>query len=122
MNRGLWYCFAGQLVLGQIFLGGIALGSPGGQAEQSPAAQQQLQAAAAQPRTETTQEYNKRLQQLIRAADRAPGTLADQDYRVGPDDLLDVSVFEAPDLNRTVRVSAEGDILLPLLGNVQPRG
>jgi polysaccharide export outer membrane protein len=45
-----------------------------------------------------------------------------QDYRVGADDLLDISVFEAPDLTRTVRISARGEISLPLLGTVQAAG
>lgn len=35
--------------------------------------------------------------------------------RVGPDDLLAVSVYGAPELTRTVRVSGEGSIRLPLL-------
>ncbi len=40
------------------------------------------------------------------------------DRRIGPDDLLDISVFEAPELNRVVRVSGEGTISLPLLDEV----
>jgi polysaccharide biosynthesis/export protein len=43
-------------------------------------------------------------------------------YRIGPDDLLDISVFDVPDLDRTVRVSASGDISLPLLGMVPVAG
>jgi polysaccharide export outer membrane protein len=43
-------------------------------------------------------------------------------YRIGPEDLLQISVFEAPALNRTVRVSADGEISLPLLGVVQAAG
>jgi polysaccharide export outer membrane protein len=47
---------------------------------------------------------------------------AAQDYRIGPEDLLEISVFEAPELNRAVRVSATGEISLPLLGAVQAAG
>jgi polysaccharide export outer membrane protein len=43
-------------------------------------------------------------------------------YRIGPDDLLDIAVFDVPDLSRTVRVSAGGDISLPLLGAVPVAG
>lgn len=45
-----------------------------------------------------------------------------RDYRIGPEDLLEISVYEAPDLDRTVRVSAEGSISLPLVGAVHAEG
>jgi polysaccharide export outer membrane protein len=35
--------------------------------------------------------------------------------RVGPEDLLGLQVYDAPELTRTVRVSAEGTIRLPML-------
>ena len=35
--------------------------------------------------------------------------------RVGPDDLLGISVYDSPELTRTVRVSAEGTIRLPMV-------
>jgi polysaccharide export outer membrane protein len=41
---------------------------------------------------------------------------AGADYSAGPDDLLSVTVLEAPDLSRPVRVSASGEISLPLIG------
>jgi polysaccharide export outer membrane protein len=40
------------------------------------------------------------------------------DYRIGPQDLLDINIFEAPELNRTVRVSENGEVSLPLLGGI----
>lgn len=46
----------------------------------------------------------------------------DLDHAVGAEDLLEISVFEIPDLNRTVRVSERGTISLPLLGEVAVRG
>lgn len=45
-----------------------------------------------------------------------------RDYRIGPEDLLEISVYEASDLDRTVRVSAAGAISLPLLGAVRAAG
>ena len=41
---------------------------------------------------------------------------------VGSEDLLEISVFEIPELNRTVRVSERGTISLPLLGEVPSGG
>jgi polysaccharide biosynthesis/export protein len=40
------------------------------------------------------------------------------EYIIGPRDLLEIKVFELPDLNQTVRVSEDGSITLPLLNNV----
>jgi polysaccharide biosynthesis/export protein len=42
---------------------------------------------------------------------------------VGPDDLLALSVYDSPELTRTVRVDADGNIRLPMLKDpVQVRG
>jgi polysaccharide biosynthesis/export protein len=35
--------------------------------------------------------------------------------KIGPDDLVGISVYDAPELTRTVRVGAEGHIRLPML-------
>lgn len=45
-----------------------------------------------------------------------------RDYRIGPEDLLDISVYEDERLNKTVRVSSQGDISLPLLGVLKVQG
>jgi polysaccharide export outer membrane protein len=47
---------------------------------------------------------------------------AARDYRIGPEDLLDISVYEDEKLNKTVRVSSQGDISLPLLGVLKVEG
>jgi polysaccharide export outer membrane protein len=39
-----------------------------------------------------------------------------RDYKIGPEDLLEISVFEEEKLNKIVRVSSQGNISLPLLG------
>ena len=49
-------------------------------------------------------------------------TAAALDYRVGPLDVLEVSVFQVPDLNKTVQVSSSGAIVLPLIGQVPAAG
>lgn len=50
----------------------------------------------------------------------APGDSGD--YRIGPQDLLEISVFQVADLNRTVRVNTGGDVSLPLIGAVRVGG
>ena len=44
------------------------------------------------------------------------------EYRIGAQDLLDISVFLNQDLKREVRVNTEGQISLPLVGTVQAGG
>jgi len=41
---------------------------------------------------------------------------------VGTEDLLEISVFEIPEMSRTVRVSERGSISLPLLGEIRADG
>jgi polysaccharide export outer membrane protein len=44
------------------------------------------------------------------------------EYRVGPQDLIEITVFQVPDLSRTVRVNSGGQISLPLIGVLQVGG
>ena len=44
------------------------------------------------------------------------------EYKIGPKDLLEISVFGLDELNRTVRVSEDGTITLPLVGEVKVEG
>jgi polysaccharide export outer membrane protein len=73
-------------------------------------------------RGKTTDDYNQRLGQLEQSLSGPVGNSAAEDYRIGPEDLLEISVFEAPELNRTVRVAASGETSLPLVGAVQAAG
>jgi polysaccharide export outer membrane protein len=50
------------------------------------------------------------------------GTGQSYEYQIGPKDLLEISVFEVPELNITVRVSENGMVSLPLLGEVKAEG
>jgi polysaccharide export outer membrane protein len=52
----------------------------------------------------------------------SPSPVAAPDYRVGPGDVLDVTVFGNDDLSRTSTVQTSGVIALPLLGEVQVAG
>ncbi|HKW13113.1 MAG TPA: polysaccharide biosynthesis/export family protein [Candidatus Krumholzibacteria bacterium] len=53
--------------------------------------------------------------------DNSAGTLG-ADYRVGPGDHIYVSVPQRPDLNRQLTVGEDGNVNLPLVGNVQVKG
>jgi polysaccharide export outer membrane protein len=44
------------------------------------------------------------------------------DYLVGPEDLLEVRVFQLEELSQIVRVSQAGTVQYPLLGNIQVSG
>ena len=45
-----------------------------------------------------------------------------KEYKIGPKDLLEIKVFELPELNQMVRVSEDGTITVPLLGQVKIEG
>ena len=47
---------------------------------------------------------------------------APRDYIIGAEDLIEVSVYELPDMNKTVRVSGEGLISLPFVGEIKAEG
>ncbi len=73
------------------------------------------------PNLETSGDWNHRLKELLDSNPSARA-LSAQEYRIGPDDVLNINVFEAQELNREVRVSAGGEISLPLLGSVRAAG
>ena len=43
-------------------------------------------------------------------------------YKIGPTDVLKLTVFQVDDLNRTVQVSGNGTINVPLIGQVRATG
>jgi polysaccharide biosynthesis/export protein len=47
---------------------------------------------------------------------------ADDEYIIGPEDLLEIRVFELPDLSNTVRVLSNGKINFPPLGDIDVNG
>ncbi|HXV62819.1 MAG TPA: polysaccharide biosynthesis/export family protein, partial [Vicinamibacteria bacterium] len=47
---------------------------------------------------------------------------ASDEYKLGPEDVLEVTVFEMGQFDRTVRVSGDGSIDLPLIGSVRVGG
>jgi len=51
-----------------------------------------------------------------------PARIQESDYVIGPQDTLEVNVFQIMDLSKTVRVESSGMILLPLIGQVRATG
>lgn len=62
--------------------------------------------------------------QLGKVADTltAPATPGSSAYKIGPQDVLEISVFKVPELARNVQVADAGTINLPLVGEVQAVG
>jgi len=52
----------------------------------------------------------------------AAGTPGNAAYKIGPQDVLEISVYRVPDLSRSVQVADTGSINLPLVGEVQAAG
>ena len=100
----------------------LALGLPAPLAAQTAPNHESSSADGPSSRGNTTQDYNDRLVQLARETKAPELSSSPGDYQIGSEDLLEISVLEAPDLNRTVRVSDDGAISLALLGSIQAAG
>jgi len=49
-------------------------------------------------------------------------TTTNQEYRIGPQDVLQIDVWKEPEITRTIPVRPDGKISLPLLKDVQAAG
>jgi len=83
---------------------------------------QSINPSGQNPPEQTTEDYNQRLEELRRSLASSTPESQVADYRIGAQDLLEIKVFEAADLNRSLRVSASGEISFPLFGSVQAAG
>ena len=54
--------------------------------------------------------------------DGARAATGDPEYRIGPEDVLEISVWREEDLRREVLVRPDGGISFPLAGNIQVAG
>jgi polysaccharide export outer membrane protein len=54
----------------------------------------------------------------------SPATLVTQDteYRIGPQDMVQIDVWKEPEITRTIPVRPDGKVSLPLLNDVQAAG
>jgi len=59
-------------------------------------------------------------------AGKAPGTAVqsspEAEYKIGPQDVLQIDVWKEPEITRTIPVRPDGKISLPLLNDVQAAG
>lgn len=72
--------------------------------------------------SETSQDFNRKIDELAKEKKTSDPNSALGDYQIGPEDLLEISVLEAPDLNRTARVADDGSVSLALIGSVEVAG
>jgi polysaccharide export outer membrane protein len=87
-----------------------ALSSPAFSQGQSPReSSQPTQTASAKPAGDRPEGVN-------------PPIKVGKDYVIGPDDVLDVSVWKEQELTRSLQVRPDGKISMPLLGDVQAAG
>ena len=63
------------------------------------------------PAVESTQQTNDRIRSLA----TPPANSSTHDYAIGSGDLLNISVFDVPELSRDVRVNQSGSISIPLV-------
>ena len=68
------------------------------------------QSAHGQPILEPPQQVNDRIRELSASLRSAP-----HDYVIGPGDLLNIFVFDVPEISREVRVSQTGTVGIPLV-------
>jgi polysaccharide export outer membrane protein len=76
-----------------------------------------LPARASSGAVKATASVASEAKQLTSAA--APGTQA---YKIGPQDVLDISVFKVPELSTSVQVADTGTVNLALVGDVEAAG
>lgn len=65
---------------------------------------------------------DERLKNLIAERHAAIPETKVSSYKIGVDDVIDLSVFDAPEMNRKVRVRPDGFISLPLINQIKLAG
>ena len=71
--------------------------------------------------TEGYKKDEERARETVPDEERLPPPKPSE-YVISPGDLIEVTVYEEPDLSRTVKVSPSGDISYPLLGRMKLAG
>jgi len=77
---------------------------------------------SASPVTLVGAQYSGQAQAATNIVNNEDQSLAGSDYRIGPNDVLSVTVLQAKELDVSTRVSAQGNISLPLIGVVRAAG
>lgn len=105
MRQGKW------AVLLSILFAAVMVSVISAQEPSQQAGQKQNQTAAASASSDTA-----------RASGSVSSSKNDPDYKIGPDDVLDVSVWKETELTKTLPVRPDGKISMPLLNDVQAAG
>jgi polysaccharide export outer membrane protein len=103
-------------------LGNEVTSSSATTASVTPAADTSSQGEAPDIKIATTaavQQTSARASVAALAASSTPGNSA---YKIGPQDVVDISVFKVSELSRTAQVSEAGTISFPLVGEVMAAG
>jgi polysaccharide export outer membrane protein len=72
--------------------------------------------------SDPNQKPSGQLQASIKQSSGALPATQDPNYIIGPQDIIDISVWKEPDFSRSVPVRPDGKISLPLLNDVQAAG
>jgi polysaccharide export outer membrane protein len=86
-----------------------------------PPRQETISPELAPGQTESSEQIKAMNERILRSSIASKEDLY-HDYSIGPEDLLEISVFEVEKLSQIVRVSLEGNISLPLLGTLRVKG
>ena len=113
---------AGSLTVCALFLAGCGASLVSSGVQSGLTAQEHKTGALAPPGEDNKAQATP--QHLPRAAEvfAAAGTPGSAAYKIGPQDVLEISVFKVPDLSRSVQVADVGTVNLPLVGEVQAVG
>lgn len=103
-----------------LFVAVVAYGLTGGPAaaQQGTPMRGEVTAAATPPTASRGLDAPAR---KLQEAGAVPSTV-DSDYKITPNDLLEIEVFGVSELKRTVRVNTSGQIAMPLIGTLSVAG
>lgn len=68
------------------------------------------------------QRKSAKLLREVRELESKSAATGGDGYRIGPQDVLEISIYQAPDLTKSVQVAESGTINLPLVGDVRAGG
>lgn len=84
--------------------------------------QRQLQIAGEAEFWEFTEHKKQRLAQFIETRKALNSNLSNNTYSIGVNDIIDIEVYDLPELNSSVRVRPDGQVTLPLIEDVYVAG
>jgi polysaccharide export outer membrane protein len=88
----------------------------------TPSVQKEAPSAEQMAREIESSKRVKAMNEKLLMSSFSAGRSSNRDYKIGPQDLLEISVFEVEKLNKTVRVSSQGNVNLPLIGVLKVKG